>query len=258
MPFTELFGGSTIAPANASLLNLAMSADVELQWPIEQAMSGLVVADTIEVIAASPGLSITLPDARQVSTGYTTLFNNTGAQTVQILNATGGAILSLLPGSAWCIYLFDNSTEGGSWRIFQLGASVSVAVAAALAGPGLKAIASTLGQDIPVTSTSSTPVAPVDSDRARMLNWTGGLGVLNLPTAGTVGNGWFIQVRNSGSGDLSVTPPAGTIDGAATKTFSPGASAVVVTDGVNYFTLGFGTGSGGAGSFDFVEINVSG
>lgn len=257
--FTQVFGGTTIAPANATFLSLVMATDVALAWPIEQAINGNVVADTIEVAASTPGLNIDLPDARQVSTGYTTCFNNVGAQTVSVRGATGATLLSLVPGSAWVLYLADNSTEGGTWRIFQLGASVSVAVAAALAGAGLRAILTTLNQDIPVTSTSATPVVLLDVDRAKLINWTGGLGQVDLPSAPAVGNGWYVQVRNSGNGDLTVAPPSGTIDGAATKTFAAGTSAVVVTDGTDYLTLGFGSGSGGGGSsFDFVEIDVAG
>lgn len=256
--FTQIFGGTTIAPANATFLSLTMAASVTLAWPIEQAIDGNVVADTIEVNANAPGLNIDIPDARQVATGYTTLFNNTGANTVTIRNAVGSNLLSLVSGTAWVLYLADNSTEGGTWRVFQLGASVSVAVAAALAGAGLRAITTTLNQDIPITSFNVTPTTLIDTDRAKFMNWTGGLGTLNLPAPGVVGNGWFVQVRNSGSGDLAVTPPSGTIDGAASKTFAAGTSSIVVTDGTDYFTLGFGSGSGAAGSFDFIEINVAG
>ena len=257
--FTQVFGGTTIAPANATFLSLTMSVNVALAWPIEQAINGNVVADTIEINATAPGLNVDFPDARQVSTGYTTCFNNTGANTVSVRDAAGGTILSLVSGTAWVIYLADNSTEAGVWRVFQLGASVSVAVAAALAGAGLRAITTTLNQDIPVTSFAGTPTTLVDADRAKFMNWTGGLGTLNLPSPAAVGNGWFVQVRNSGSGDLTVTPPSGTIDGAATKTFAAGTSSFVVTDGTDFYTLGFGSGSAGAGGgFDFIEINVAG
>jgi hypothetical protein len=256
--FTQVFGGTTIAPANATFLSLVMSADVTLAWPIEQAVNGNVVADTIEVSATAPGLNIDFPDARQVSTGYTTCFNNTGAETVTVRDAAGATILSLVSGTAWVIYLADNSTLGGTWRVFQLGASVSVAVAAALAGAGLRAIGATLNQDIPITSFAVTPTTLTDSDRAKLMNWTGGLGTLNLPSAPAVGNGWFVQVRNTGSGDLTVTPPSGVIDEAVNKTFAAGTSAVIVTDGTDYFTLGFGSSAAGAGGFDFVEIDVAG
>lgn len=256
--FVNVFGGGTIAPSQPTFLSLALAADTDLQWPIEQAMSGLVVADTIEVVAATPGLNINLPDARQVSTGYTATFVNSGAQAFSVKDALGVNLVSPVPGTTWVLLLRNNSTEGGSWLTYQLGASVSVAVAAALAGAGLKAIVNTLNQDIPVTSFNTTPTNLLDAARAQFLNWTGGVGTLNLPSAATVGNGWYVQLKNSGSGDVTVTPVAGTIDGAATKTFGVGSSAAIVTDGANWFTLGFGTGSGGGSSFDFVQIDVAG
>jgi hypothetical protein len=79
-----------------------------------------------------------------------------------------------------------------------------------------------------------------------------------LPSAAVAGNNWFAHVRNSGSGDLSLAPPSGTIDGSASKTFpATGASAIVFCDGVNYYTIGFGA-TGGSGGFDYVTIDVTG
>lgn len=255
--FQQVFGGTTIAPSNATFLLLNMAADVDLAWPIEQAVNGNVVADTIEVVATTPGLNIDIPDARQVSTGYTALFNNTGVETVSVRNAVGGTLVSLVSGTAWVIYLQDNSTAAGVWRVFQLGASVSVTNAAALAGAGLKAISTTLNARIPLTAHNTNYVI-VNSDRAILQLWTGGVGAYTLPNAATVGADWFCQIRNSGSGDLTVTPPSGLIDGAASKTFPSGASSFVVTDGVDFFTLGFGTGGGGGSGFDFIVIAVPG
>lgn len=259
MPFSEVFGGTLIYPSNATYIALTLTANVELQWPIEQAVGGEdIVADIIDLSASAPGLAVTIPDARQVSTGYTALFNNVGAETVTIRDAIGNTIISVASGSAWQIYLRDNSTEAGSWRSFQYGAAVSVANAGALAGAGLKAITTTLNQALAVTSFAATPTTVVNNDRAKIFNWTGGAGVLNLPDPLTVGNDWFLYVRNSGSGDLTVTPAAGQIDAGASKTFGLSTSAMIVCDGANYFTVGYGSGSGGGSSFDYLSIDVSG
>jgi hypothetical protein len=259
MPFSELFGGQVLLPADLTYLALTISADVELVWPLEQQVGGtLVVADIMDIDASNPGLNIDMPDARIVAQGTSVLFNNIGAQTVTIRDQAGATIISLASGTAWLIYLRDNTTEPGLWRTFQFGASVSVANAAALAGAGLKAIGSTLNTRIPV-STKNASYTIVNADRAVALVWTSGVGQFDLPAAGTVGADWYCIVRNSGSGDLTVVPPAGTIDGAATATFPPGSSGFVVSDGTDYFTVGFGTGSGGGGSgFDLLTINVAG
>lgn len=260
MPFTELFGGQVLLPSNLTYLSLAISADLDLVWPLEQQIGGTnVVADIIDLSASAPGLNIDMPDARLAAQGTSVLFNNVGAQTVSVRNQGGGGIISLVSGTTWMIYLVDNTTANGTWRTFQFGASVSVANAAALAGAGLKAITTTLNARIVTAEKNATPYAVVDGDRAVSLVWTGGVGAFNLAAAGTVGADWFCYVRNSGSGDLTVTPPAGTIDGAANKTYPAGASSIIVCDGANYYTLGFGTGSGGGGSgFDFITINVAG
>ncbi|HUW45326.1 MAG TPA: hypothetical protein VMW50_05955 [Dehalococcoidia bacterium] len=256
MSYTDIFGGETIYPAGQSYLSLTFSVDQQLQWPIEQAVGGNVVSSIMDLDATAPGLNVDIPDARQVSNGVQSVFNNVGGNPITIRDALGGTILSIVPGSAWVAYLTDNSTEDGTWRIFQLGASVSVAVASALAGAGLKAIGLTLNQRMAPTSTAATPVTWTDSNRAQLTIWTGGLGVLNLPLVGVVGSDWFAMVRNGGSGDLALTPAAGTIDDAVTLILAPGQSATVVTDGVNWFTVGLGQST--AGFFDFVEINVAG
>lgn len=256
--FTDQFGGGTIAVSQPSYLALAMSANVDLSWPIEQADSILTLADTIDVDASVPGLEIFMPDATQGSTGSpTAVFNNVGAQTVTIVDSTGATILSLVSGSAWVVYLYDNTTPAGLWRTFQLGASVSVAVAAALAGAGLKAIGLTLNEKMVVVPQNANYVI-LQSDRASVEQWVGGVGQFTLPDPGVVGADWFVVVKNSGSGNLTVNTAAGNIDGSATAVFAPGGSAWFVNNGTNYFSLGEGgTGSGGSG-FNFISIDVSG
>jgi hypothetical protein len=257
--FNELFGAQTLLPSNFNYLALDMAASVILKWPLEQQDGGPnVVADVIDVNASVPGLNIDMPDATLVSNGTSALLNNVGPNTVTLRDAAGGTITSLASGAAWQIYLRSNTTAAGLWRSFQFGASVSVANAAALAGAGLKAIGATLNTRIPVVEKNVNYVI-LDSDRAVSLNWTAGVGSYTLPNAATVGSDWYVIVKNLGNGDLTVAPPSGTIDGAATKAFPAGSSGFVVSDGVNYFTLGFGSGSGGSGGgFSFLVIPVAG
>ncbi len=254
--FTEVFGGNVLYPAGQTYLEITFSADITLQWPIEQQVAGDVVSSIIDMDATVPGLNVDLPDARQVSEGIQSVFTNIGANTITVRSADGTAIISLDSGQAWVAYLTDNTTLGGTWRTFQLGATISVADASALAGAGLKAIATTLNQTMPPASTSSSPVTLTDADRAMLTIWTGGVGVLDLPTAVSVGSDWFTIVRNSGSGDLTITPPSGLIDGFATLLMSPDQSAFIVSDGTNWHTVGLGLTA--SSIFDFIQIDVSG
>ena len=201
--FTQVFGGTTIYPSDVSYLALTLDADVTLEWPLEAAEGSTVVARIIDITPSGP-YTITLPDATSVSVGQTVLFNNLGPSTVTVNNLAGNAILSIGAGEQWQCYLISNTTVGGVWRTFRYGAAVAQAQAAALAGAGLTATGSTLAQNYDVTEFSITPYSLTAPDRAKVFVWTGGLGTMNLPTAVAAGDGWFVQVRNGGQGDLTI------------------------------------------------------
>ncbi len=186
------------------------------------------------------------------------MFNNVGAENVTIKDSLGGTLATVVPGSAWQIYLTDNSTAAGVWQSFQYGASISVANAAALVGNGLINIGLTLALNLAVTDVSTTPLVLGASSRARIFKWTSGVGAVSVPDASTLGDGWFAILRNAGSGNWVVTPTAGTIDGAASVTIAPAASLIVVSDGTNYITLLGGSSGGGGSSFNLLSVDVAG
>jgi hypothetical protein len=197
-----------------------------------------------------------MPDATEAGTGETVLFNNVGANTFTVKTATGTVICAPQSGTTFQIYLTDNSTVSGTWRSFQYGASASATDAASLAGLGIKAIATTLNQSMPVTS-FSTNYTTGTSDRAKVLVWTGGAGTLSFDGAPVLGSDWFVNVRNSGTGDLTLDPSSSElINSASTLTLSPGDSAIVVTNGVQFWTIGFGQSA--VYAFSVLSIDISG
>lgn len=259
MGYNDVFGGGSINPAQRTYLDLTISADVVLQWPIEQQIGGDDVAvDIIDVTATTPGLNVDFSDARQVSTGYTSLITNVGFDDFTVRDSAGGTIITPIGGTAWFIYLTDNSTAAGVWRTFQLGATVSVAAAAALAGAGLKAIMTKLNQTLPPTliGAGSSPLNMTDADRAQLNIWNGGVGTFNLPDPATVGSDWFTYIRNGGTGVLTISTPLGLIDGNINLILNPGVSGIFITDGSDWFTVGL-TSALDTG-FDFIEVNVAG
>ena len=165
-------------------------------------------------------------------------------------------VVTIASGSVWQVYLTNNSNAAGTWVALQYGASTSQVNASSLAGNGIEATGTLLAQSVPVTQFNSNYTAGTQ-DRATMFVWTGAGGTLTLPAPTAVGSNWFCYLRNSGSGAI-VADPAGTIliDGGATLSFQPGESAIIVTDGANYFTIGFGQSATFA--FDFTSINVAG
>ena len=199
MSYTSVFGGATLYPAAQSYLSISFAADIVLAWPIEQQIGGNVVADIMDLDATQANLNVDLPDARQVSNGVQSVFTNIGSNTFTVRDAALGTIISVAPGEAWVAYLTDNLTLGGTWRTFQLGATVSVSNASALAGLGVKAISTTLNQRMTPRTTAVTPITVIGTDRAGVIVYTGGVGVANLTAAGTLGSDWFVAMRNSGS-----------------------------------------------------------
>jgi hypothetical protein len=253
--YTQIFGGTTIYPSDVSYLSLTLTADTALDWPLE---SNTLLRPAARIIDVTPTgvYSILMPPADQTGTGQTVLFNNLGPQTVTVKNSVGGTLLSMGQGEQWQIYLTDNTTAAGSWRVFRYGAATAQAQASALAGFGLTATGSTLSQSTPVTILNTNYTAG-GSDRATMFVWSGGLGTLTLPTAAGVGGDYFIAVRNGGSGNLVIDPQGlETINDAANLTLAPGDSATAVTDGTSWYTLGLGQSA--VFAFDYTSINLAG
>ena len=257
MAYAEVFGGELIFPSQTSYLAITTAVDVTLQWPIEQQIAGIdVVADFMDITTTAPAINIDMPDARQASTGQKVLFNNPGANLFTVRDAVGGTISTVATGTQWVFVLTDNTTEAGTWTFFQMGSTVSVATAGTLTGAGIKAISATLNQMIDSNVEAATPFTVVDADRANCLIYTSGTGTCNLPSPAAVGNDWFFLLRNSGSGTLTITPPSGTIDDAATIALDPNDSCFIFTDGTDFFTVGLSTGS--VIAFDFVSIAIPG
>lgn len=256
MSFTNVFTGSTIYPSEISLTKLDLVANVVLYWPLEAPDGEPLASEIVEIDSTTGTWTIALPDATLVSIGQTILFNNRTASTVSILNSVGATLLAIPASTQWQLYLATNTTAAGVWRSYQFGAAASSANAGALAGLGLQASGSTLETTIP-QSNISVDTTLTSSDRASLYNWEGAAGTITLPDALTVGNNWYMHLRNSGSGSISVVPVGiNLINETSSLTFSPGDSATIVTDGTDFYTIGFGQNATFA--FDYTVVNVGG
>ena len=240
MSYTSIFGGSPVQPSDIRYRAIALAADTTLVWPQAYVDTTDVVARINDVTPTGAGLSITMPDATQVSTGQDALFANLGADTFTILDSTGSTITTVATSVAVYIYLTDNSTAAGSWGVTTFASTTTTANAATLAGYGLTAITTTLNQDAPALAKSSG--FTVDATyRAQAVIWTGGTDTAALTAAATLGDGFFFLLSNQGTGILTIDPAGSeTIDGNATKAINSTESAIIVTDGTNWYSVGYG------------------
>lgn len=256
--YTNIFGGANIYPSDVSFDMINMTEDTTLVWPLDANTSVPIAASIIDVTAGVSNLTLIMPPANLVSTGQTTLVNNVGAYQFTVADSLGGTLCNPAPGEVWQLYISDNTTAGGNWQIFQYGVGVSNANAASLAGLGLRAINTTINQSMPVTSFNASYTTS-NSDRASVLLWTGGAGILTLQDPGTAGNDWFVNICNQGQGVMTITPPSSvTIDGNSTKDIAPTESCIIFCNGSNYYTIGFGQNANFPFSYTVIPLPASG
>lgn len=253
--YTNPYTGQTVSPSQVGYEQLTISTNTILAWPVNGNTSD-VVANIIEVTATTTGLNLIMPPATQVSVGQTALIRNIGSNLFVVEDSTGGTITSIDPGIAQYIYVTNNTTIAGSWAVVTFGAGTSSANAASLAGLGLQATGSTLNTQTPVT-TFSSPYSLLPADRASLYVWTGGAGTVTLPSAVGAGAGWFVVLKNDGTGILNVAlTGTDTIDGQSSTQLQIAESLVIVSSGLTYYSYAYGQSA----QFFFTQLtkNITG
>lgn len=240
--FTSPFTGDVVQPTDVSYTALSIEDNVTLSWPSYTVPGdGTVAASRImDCTPDAPGWIVTLPPGDQASTGTDILFRNVGADSFFIEDVNGGQSVEILAGESRYVYLSDNTTLAGVYENVTFGAGTSAADAATLVGSGLVDILGKLATGSQVIQTSVN-LTLTENNRASTYVWTGGAGTITLPSVATASTGWFVNVRNSGTGSVVLTPPATkTINGLGSLSMYPSDSAVVIMDFStgNFFTVG--------------------
>jgi hypothetical protein len=252
--YTNPFTGQTISPSQVSFSALSLTANLQLEWPIN-GNDATPASAIIDVTATSSGTGtgwlLELPPATQVSVGQTLIIRNTGANLFTVTDYSGNTIIAVSSGIAQFVFLTSNSTVNGVWQSVVFGAGTSSANASALAGYGLEADGLTLNQAHPITTYYSSAVLG-ETNRAQFNVWGGGVGAFTLPSASTVGNNWFTIIRNGGSGILTLTPVGtDTIDGNVNQQLQLTESLVIVSNGATgYNTYAYGRSN----TFAFTQL----
>jgi hypothetical protein len=253
MSFNSPFSGNVVQPTDVSYASYSISADTQLQWPINSEPNVDYAARIMQITATVGSLKLIMPPANQTSVGTDALIRNVGANTFTVVDYAGNTIISVAAGQAQYIYVTTNANTAGTWGIIAFGTGTSSSDAATLAGAGLVAQSTTLNQSHPTSyiADGDTFVSP---DRAQMHVWTGGAGTITLPLVSVVGDNWFVLVRNAGSGTLTVNTSGGQLlDGSGTKLFQPSDSAFIVCTGTDYITVGYGQGT----NFSFSALSYA-
>jgi hypothetical protein len=239
MSYNSPFTGNVIQPTDVSYRAITLSANTQLEWPINGNATDDYAARIMQVTATTAGLSLYMPPANQSSVGNDALIRNVGANTFTVKDFAGtNTIISVAAGESKYVYITANPTTTGTWGNIAFGTGTSSADAATLAGYGLVASGSTLNQSHPALTLVNAGVFGV-TNRAQTSVWDGGAGTYTLPSASSLGNNWFTLFKNSGTGSMVISA-SDNIDGGSTKTFAPNESAFIVSTGTTYLTVGYG------------------
>lgn len=251
MSYNSPFTGQVIQPTDVSYRAITLTADTQLSWPINGNVDGDYTARIMNVTANSSNLELWMPPANQASVGEDALIRNVGGNSFNVRTFNDqGAIVTVAPGEAKYIYITTNANTAGTWGVIAFGVGTSNVDAATLAGYGLLAVSNTLNASHPVTTFSSDTTA-TDAFRAQSYVWTGGAGTLTLTSASTLGNNWFMLLRNSGTGTLTVATSGGQLfDGSTTVSIQAGDSCIIVCSGTAFYSVGLGR----AAKFNFTQL----
>lgn len=117
---------------------------------------------------------------------------------------------------------------------------------------------------LPVSAKSGSYTAVVTDLGALFV--CNGTFTLSLTEAATLGNGWFCEIKNSGTGVITIAPNGSeTLDGLTTLTVYAGESFLLFCDGSNFSTVGRQKGlipllsqaAGNNTSIDFIGFTTS-
>lgn len=252
MSFNSPFTGNVVQPTDVSYSRIILTTDLQLTWPINGSTADDAAARVMEVSTTTTANELWMPPANQASVGQDALIRNVGSVSVTVKDYTGAnTIVTVAAGQAQYIYITTNATTAGTWGIIAFGIGSSGADAATLAGYGLLAIGQTLNQSQPVTTFSSNYTA-LTTDRSSTYVWTGGAGTLTLTLASTLGDNWFMFLRNNGTGSLTVTGTSGDlVNGSASIVLQPADSCIIVCSGTQFYTVGLGRNT----QFAFTQLS---
>lgn len=255
--FTQVFGGGPVQPSNQLYVAITLSAtNTPLSWPLESAQTTAVVGDLMDIQPTLENQTVQLPNAMQGTQGLTSLINNLDSVLAfNVIDNLGNVILTAAAGTTWMIYLASNTNQQGTWRALQFGASAASVNVAALAGAGLQVIGQALAQATP-NITLSTSYASSVADLANIFIWNGGSGTFTLPPVGTLNALWFIGIINAGTGVLTITPQGSSqIDNGPTKSWAISGTGYILTDGTNFWSLGYGI-AGANNGFGYINLSL--
>ena len=247
--FTDVFGGSTIQAAQVAYRAVPLTASITTFWP-QFATANNYLARIMDVSPSAAGFTISMPDATLATVGQDVFFNNRGLYAFTVIDFSGNAISVVAPGAVRYVYLNDVTLPAGAWTSILFGAASSTLDASQLVGYGLTAINNTLAAASPTSLVASNMVLTTTA-RGMLYIWTGGTGSFTLPGVAAVGANFFFEVRNQGTGVLTLQPVNSELfDGSANAQLQLSESLTAHAGPAAWYSVGRGRNT----QFNFTQL----
>jgi len=244
--------------ASNSLLNLTLvdATPYQFYWPSQSRGQAEILPGYLRIVSSVASSSIVLPDGTKGSVGYGFRVANLSTNNVSVYLANMTLIITLIPGQNYIVTLTDDTTYPGAWDYTIIGTVVSSYDAYGLSGYGLTAVSNQINSAHIIVDFSVDKTIGA-SDRATVMRWTGGAGVLTLVDMSYSGDGFYALVRNDGTGNLSITPDVGvTLDGSGSSlSLSPSESILINNNTTEWSTLYYNAAA--SNLFDALSIACS-
>lgn len=243
-----LTGGGDLSADRTLKVSFTINGQTGTSYLVVDGDCGKLVSFT----NASP-VAVTLPQANGSTfvSGWTVDFVNKGAGAVTItpttstINGNTNLVLNTNQG-AHC------DSDGSNYTcVLGVGAGGGSGTVTNLApGAGLVSSTSAACSQTAITSTGTVSVAECvdprstttetinDGDRGKLITGTNASAqAYSLAQAGASSSfvsGWFSDIANRGTGNITITPTTSTINGKSSWILYPGQSTRIVSDGTNY------------------------
>jgi hypothetical protein len=166
-------------PPSGTAQELTLTANVQLDYPYSADTNNVTVTDVIDVSATAPNLNIFLPDATLTGNGFAITFNNVGENAFNVvLNDKITVLTDIAQGVIKTIYLYDNSTVNGSWRIIPFGGGTNAISTLNLTSSD-NSITVTNGAITPPGGTINAILPTIISSIQSLTNYVPGIVVVN-------------------------------------------------------------------------------
>jgi len=191
-------------PSQGTCQEINLTANIQLDYPYSANTNNVTVTDVIDVSATALNLNIFLPDATLTNNGFSITFNNVGSNTFNIvLNDRVTTLTTIAQGAVVAIYLYDNSTINGSWRIIPFGGGTNAISALTLTSSD-NSIIVTNGVITPPGGTIGVELPTIISSIQSLTNYVPGIVVVNPNNPLS----WGVVALNSGS-NITINNPDG-------------------------------------------------